>query len=156
MQKITLDEFRQYIDPKTLIFSPPSGFQTRTPEAEELYQIEKNVILQEWESLEDYCKVSFLEWKYFIAKQSNKNKAFHCFGCKKENLALANFPYDLVNCEHYILWLSGYSDEKIAIENAKKELLRLGFDLQKTVIFRNEVKNLSVAGFPHIHFLAQK
>lgn len=156
MQKITLDQIRQFIDPETLLLSSPKGFQTRTKEMDESYRIEKTVILRKWENLEDYCKVVFLEWKYYTVKQSNKNKAFHCFGCKKYNLVLANFPYDLVDCEHYILWFNGYCDEKVAIESAKLELQNLGFDLEKTAIFKNEVKNQSVAGLTHWHFLTQK
>jgi len=153
----TLDEFRQYIDPQTLIFSPPDDFRTRNDEMDESYQLHKIKVLRKWESLEDYCKVKILKWGYFKLPNGKYKANHYIFGWKKEGLTLANFPYFLEEgVEHYILWLIGYSDEKIAIQSVKQELENLGFDLEKTAIFRNEVKNLSVAGFPHIHFLTRK
>lgn len=92
----------------------------------------------------EYEKADKAKWIEFI-----KQAFYNCGAFLKEN---KDFRYDLVNANHYIVWI--YSDN---LENVTKflELYKADFAGMDFICFQHQSQNKSIKEITHFHFLVK-
>lgn len=93
----------------------------------------------------EYEKADKVKWIEFINKKTIDGGGFFL----KEN---KDFHYDLVNTNHYIVWIKSTYPQYI------KKVLRLikaDFDGMDFICFQNPSQNQSIKEITHFHFLVK-